>query len=261
MAAKAFGDVTVEVADDHVATVEMHRPPSNFFDVDLIRDLGDAYRFVDEGGRGWAIVLCSEGKHFCAGADFHGASDAKPLDAQGASSLYAQAVRLFEVETPVVAAIQGAAVGGGLGVACSADFRFATPESRLSANFARLGFHQGFGLSVTLPLIVGHQRSLDMLYTGRRLTGEDAHAMGLVDRLVPADQLREEAHAFALEIARSAPLAVRSIRRTMRGYLPDAILDATRREDAEQVRLRSTADFAEGSAAYGERRLARFTAS
>lgn len=261
MADKEFGDVTVEIGADHVATVEMHRPPSNFFDTSLIRNLADAYRYVDDGMEAWAIVLCSEGRHFCAGADFHGASEADPLDASGASALYAEAVKLFSAATPVVAALQGAAVGGGLGVACSADFRVASPESRLSANFARLGFHQGFGLSVTLPLVVGHQRSLDLLYTGRRVGGEEALTLGLVDRLAPADDLRAEAHALASEIAGSAPLAVRSIRQTLRGHLPDAIREITRHEDAEQVRLRATRDFSEGIAAYGERRPARFTAS
>ncbi len=255
-----FGDVTVEVGDDRVATVEMHRPPSNFFDTPLIRNISDAYRWVDEEMKGWAIVLCSEGKHFCAGADFHGASDAEPLDEHGAGSLYAEAVRLFSAETPVVAAVQGAAVGGGLGLACSADFRVASPDARLSANFARLGFHQGFGLSVTLPLILGHQRSLDLLYTGRRLTGEEAAAIGLVDQMVPPEHLRDAAHAMAADIARSAPLAVRSIRKTLRGYLPAAIREITRHEDAEQVRLRATRDFAEGVSAYGERRDANFVA-
>src|SRR5262249_54555872 len=77
------------------------------------------------------------------------------------SELYAEAVRLFEARTPVIAAVQGAAIGGGLGLACSADFRIAAPEARFAANFARLGFHQGFGLTVTLPAIVGGQRSLE----------------------------------------------------------------------------------------------------
>lgn len=260
MADQQFGDVTVEVGDDHVAVVEIHRPPSNFFDTELIRSLADAYRFVDDGMEAWAIVLCSEGKHFCAGADFHGASEAEPVEVETASALYAEAVKLFSAATPVVAAVQGAAIGGGLGVACSADFRVVSHESRLSANFARLGFHQGFGLSVTLPLILGHQRSLDLLYTGRRVGGEEAVTLGLADRLVPADELRAEARRMALDIAASAPLAVRSIRQTLRGHLPDAIREITRREDAEQARLRATSDFAEGVAAYGERRPARFTA-
>ena len=259
---ETFGDVTVELGDDHVATVEMHRPPSNFFDTALIRDLADAVEAVDRGMQGWAVVLCSEGKHFCAGADFGGQSDAEPLDPSGASSLYAQAVRLFSCATPIVAAVQGAAIGGGLGVACAADFRVVAPSSRLSANFARLGFHQGFGLSVTLPRIVGMQQAMRLLYTGARIDGVEAARIGLADHVVDEGaDVRAAAHELAADIAASAPLAVRSIRQTLRGDLPGLVRDITRHEDAEQVRLRATADFTEGVAAYGERRPARFTAS
>ncbi len=116
-------EVTVTVDDDLVATVEIHRPPDNYFDADLIRGLADAYRDIDAEGRARAIVLCSEGKHFCAGADFR----SRPAASGGPDGLYRQAVRLFEAETPVVAAVQGAAIGGGLGLACSADFRVASP--------------------------------------------------------------------------------------------------------------------------------------
>jgi 2-(1,2-epoxy-1,2-dihydrophenyl)acetyl-CoA isomerase len=168
--------------------------------------------------------------------------------------LYDNAVRMFAARIPVVAAVQGAAIGGGLGVALSADFRVASPESRFAANFARLGFHHGFGLTVTLPLVVGHQAALDMLYTGRRVKGEEAHAIGLADRLVEAERLRDEAHTLAAEIAGSAPLAVRSIRHTMRGYLAGAVRDATQRERTEQERLAVTADFQEGVRAVAERR-------
>jgi enoyl-CoA hydratase/carnithine racemase len=172
--------------------------------------------------------------------------------------LYDEAVRLFATQTPVVAAIQGAAIGGGLGLALFSDFRVATSESRFSANFARLGFHQGFGLSVTLPNLVGSQVAMDLLYTGRRVPGEEAHAMGLCDRLVPADQLREVAHAWAVEIATSAPLAIRSIRETLRGDLAQQIRVATDREKAEQDRLQKTEDFREGVRAMGERRRPEF---
>lgn len=255
-----FGDVSVEVGDDHVAVVEMHRPPANFFDTALIADLADAYRAVDDGLEGWAIVLCSEGRHFCAGADFHGASEAEPLEVGAQSRLYAEAVRMFGGVTPVVAAVQGAAIGGGLGVACSADFRVVAPESRLSANFARLGFHQGFGLSVTLPRIVGRQRAMELLYTGRRIDGAEAHRIGLADRLASAGGERSVAHELAAEIAGSAPLAVRAIRATLRGDLAEEVRAVTAHEDAEQTRLRATADFAEGVAAYAERRPGRFAA-
>ena len=142
-----MSDITVALDDAHVATVEIHRPPANYFDAALIRALADAYEALDADRACRAIVLCSEGKHFCAGANF-GAAASSPADEP--RSLYRQALRLFAAATPVVAAVQGAAVGGGLGLALSADFRVASPASRFTANFARLGFHHGFGLSVTL---------------------------------------------------------------------------------------------------------------
>lgn len=253
-----FGDVTAELGDDFVAEVEIHRPPNNFFDARLIQNIADAYEHL-QGGSCRAIVLCSEGKHFCAGADFHGESDAEALPEEGAANLYREAVRLFEAELPVVAAIQGAAIGGGLGVACSADFRVAAPEARFAANFSRLGFHPGFGLSVTLAGIVGPQAALELLYTGRRITGDEAESIGLADRLVDLSDLRTAARALAAEIAGAAPLAVRSIRRTMRGHLARQVADITRHEDAEQMRLRTTADFAEGTKASLERREPNFT--
>lgn len=252
-----IGDVSVDLGDDLVAEVEIHRPPNNFFDAKLIRDIADAYEHL-QGDDCRAIVLCSEGKHFCAGADFHGESDADALPADGAASLYHEAVRLFRAELPVVAAVQGAAIGGGLGVACSADFRVAAEEARFAANFARLGFHQGFGLSVTLPRIVGEQYALELLYTGRRVTGADAFAHGLADRLTTAAEVRSEARKLAAEIAGSGPLAVRSIRATMRGGLADEIARITTHEDAEQKRLRATEDFAEGTRASLERREPQF---
>ena len=92
--------------------------------------------------------------------------------------LYDFAIRLFEQPLPIVAAIQGAAIGGGLGLAMAADFRVAAPEARFAANFALIGIHQGFALSVTLPAVVGQQAALDLLYTGRRVSGAEARALG-----------------------------------------------------------------------------------
>ena len=255
---KRYGDVSVETGPDHVAEVEIHRPPNNFFDVVLIRSIADAYSDLQQDPECRCVVLCAEGKHFCAGADFNNESSAEALPEEGAASLYHEAVKLFGFGLPVVAAVQGAAVGGGLGLACSADFRVASPEARFAANFARLGFHQGFGLSVTLPGIVGQQKALDLLYTGRRITGEQALAIGLCDQLSEPGEVRAMAHAYAAEIAVSAPLALRSIHRTMRGHLFDEIAAITLREDHEQMLLRDTEDFAEGTRASFERRPPKF---
>lgn len=245
--------VSVEIGDDHVATIELCRPPNNFFSMDLIGGLADTLEQLDGDDRCRAAVLCAEGKHFCAGADFSGGGTSYTT-----GDLYSTAVRIFRTETPVVAAVQGAAIGGGLGLALAADFRIAAPEARFSANFARLGFHQGFGLSVTLPRLVGEQAAAELLYTGRRVKGDEAVALGLADRLSTMDELRSTAHAFAREIAISAPLAIRSIRTTLRGDLADRVQAATDHELVEQERLRSTADFIEGNRAMAERRTPNF---
>jgi enoyl-CoA hydratase/carnithine racemase len=243
--------VTVTVTGN-VAIVEMHRPPANFFDKALLHGLAEALLGLDENDDVRSVVLCSEGKHFCAGADLH---DMTP---DGIRRVYAQAFRLFTTRRPIVAAVQGSAVGGGLGLALAADFRVASPDSRFSANFARLGFHQGFGLSVTLPAAVGRQRALEMLYTGRAVPGGEALGIGLCDRLSPADP-REAACELAAEIAQSAPLSVKAIRATMRRALVADVHAALDEEAQAQAELLRTADFREGIDAARARRNPVFT--
>jgi 2-(1,2-epoxy-1,2-dihydrophenyl)acetyl-CoA isomerase len=241
-------DVTIEQHGAHVGVVTLHRPPNNYFDTGLIESIADAYEELD--GSGWcrAIVLASEGRHFCAGLDFAGNAG------QDIAALYRAALRLFAAPLPVVAAVQGAAIGGGCGLALSADFRVATAQTRFSANFARLGFHHGFALTVTLPAVVGRQAAADLLLTGRRVGADQALALGLCDRLVDEDDLLAQAIAYAGELAAAGPLAVRSIRATLRHGLVEEARLAMEHECAEQTRLRTTADFAEGVRAAAERR-------
>jgi len=253
-------DLGVDI-DNFVATVEIRRPPHNFFDVSLINQIADTYEALDAESACRAIVLCAEGKNFCAGANF-GASDAgNAKDSSGgqlSNDLYRHAVRIFRSAKPVVAAVQGAAIGGGLGLAVSADFRVTCPEGRFSANFTKLGFHPGFGLTVTLPELIGGQRAALLCLSSRRLNGEQATAWGLADDCVPLAELRDTAHALAAEIAACAPLAVISTRATLRHGLADRVARQTDHELAEQNALRATSDWVEGVKAAGERREPRF---
>ena len=246
-------EISVTYRKNHVAVVEICKPPNNFFSTNLISGLADTFEQLDENDDVRVSVLCSQGKHFCAGADFSG--DSNGNDTLG---LYAGAVRIFRCRKPIIAAIQGAAIGGGLGLALVADFRFASPEARFSANFSRLGFHQGFGLSVTLPELIGNQASNDMFFTGRRVTGEEAAELGLCDRLVPLAELKDATTLYAQEIAKSAPLAIESIRKTLRGDLADRVEKATLHEASEQARLAKTKDWVEGISASSERREPNF---
>ena len=138
------------------------------------------------------------------------------------------------------------------------DFRVVCPEASFTANFVKLGIHPGFGLTHTLPRLIGHQQAHRLLLTGRRIGGEEAYAIGLADVLTDKQNLRAESIKLASEIAENAPLAVASVRKTMRGDLAEAVRLQTDHENREQHRLQQTADHNEGVQAMAERRLGRF---
>jgi len=256
-----YRDISVSL-DGNVATVEIHRPPHNFFDSDLIFELAEAFERLDDTEACRASVLCAEGRSFCAGADFSKRMETGTVQESNRSRagkhLYKEASRLFRAKKPIVGAIHGPAVGGGLGLALVPDFRVTCSEARFSANFNRLGFHPGFGLTATLPRLVGQQQATLLFYTGRRISGDEAVRIGLADLIVPQAEVRSAAQALALEISQSSPLAVLATRETMRRGLVDEIEAATERELVEQDWLRRTEDFGEGIKAYAERRLPNF---
>jgi len=258
-----FKDIAVEQTG-HVALVEIRRPPNNFFDIVLIQEIAGAFEALDDDMNCRAIVLAAQGKAFCAGANF---GDGSMLDKNGqrvdrdiaVNHLYIEGNRLFRTKKPIVAAVHGAAVGGGLGLAMVADFRVTCPEARFAANFTRLGFHPGFGLTVTLPAVIGETKAALMFYTSRRVAGDEAHAWGLADVLVPQDRVRDSALKLAAEIAENSPLGLISTRATLRGDIADRVRKATEHELSEQTRLRKTDDFKEGVKATAERRVPSFS--
>jgi enoyl-CoA hydratase/carnithine racemase len=260
-----FTDIGVE-KHDHVGLIEIRRPPLNFFDVSLINQIADALDEFDRDIEIRASVLAAQGKAFCAGANFSDPARQEqeertqndPAANLPINHLYVQAVRIFRNKKPIVAAVHGAAIGGGLGLAVSADFRVTCPEARFSANFTKLGFHPGFGLTVTLPELVGKNNAALMFYTSRRVTGEEAFRWGLANELVPQDQVRAAAMKLAQEIAECSPLGLVSTRTTMRAGLAERVLAATNHELVEQTKLRATEDFKEGVKASAERRVANF---
>src|ERR1700710_1376397 len=194
-----YKDIGVETKG-HVGLIEIRRPPLNFFDISLINQIADALEEFDRDIEIRASVLAAQGKAFCAGANFSdparqaqeaAAAKGDPADSLGPiNSLYLHAVRIFRNKKPIVAAVHGAAIGGGLGLAVTADFRITCPEARFVPNFPQLGVHLGFGLTTTLPELVGQNNAELIFYTSRRVTGEEAYRMGLANECVPQDQVR-----------------------------------------------------------------------
>src|SRR5882724_7008394 len=221
-----FTDIGVEKTG-HVTTIEIQRPPLNFFDVSLINQIADALTDIDNDPEARAVVLAAQGKAFCAGANF-GDPARQEQEAREKSD------------------------------AASADFRVTCPEARFAANFTKLGFHPGFGLTVTLPELVGKNNAELIFYTSRRVTGEEAYRMGLANECVPQDQVRGAAMKLAQEIAECSPLGLLSTRATIRAGLADRVMAATTHELAEQTRLRATEDFKEGVKATEQRRVPNF---
>mgnify|MGYP001182486210 FL=1 len=260
-----YADIEVRL-DDFVAFIEIQRPPYNFFDLSLIKQIADALDHADRNPQCRVVVLTSAGTAFCAGANFgNGQRDSvhsPQFTEEGfqntTGKLYSEAIRLFRNKKPIIAAIQGPAIGGGFGLACVADFRVASPKARFAANFVKLGLHQGFGISVTLPRLIGHQNAAKLLLSGRRINAEEALAVGLVDEVVAEDELHNAAIELASELAENAPLAMQSVRATMRQGLAKAVANATVHELAEQQWLRATEDAYEGIRAVNERRPGLF---
>lgn len=239
---------------DFVAEVQFSNPPYHFVSPELIGAIADALDAIDQDDRIRCTILSSTGNVFCAGAnlaseEFGGAEAMAQI-----AGLYAQAERLFRRRKPMIAAVQGAAVGAGLGLALAADFRVAAPRARFSANFVRLGFHPGFGLTCTLPRLLGIQHASRMMLTAERIRPETALQWGLVDLLAGESELMAEAHRFASSIAGNAPLALDSVRASLMASLADEVAAAMRREHAKQAALHKTEDYREGVASVFERR-------
>ena len=242
--------------EQHTAIIKINRPPNNFFDAELIKQIADLLENIDLDNSLRSVILCSEGKNFCAGADISKSSFKENSNTY--SKLYDQAIRLFKTKKPIISIIQGAAVGGGLGLALATDFRIGSKETKFSANFSKLGFHQGFGITVTLPKLIGKQNAKMLLLTGRRIKGEEAYKIGLLDYLMDQKNLMQKAINLAFEINSSGPLGVQSIRKTLNKGLHEEVETILKIEYSEQVRLKDTEDFKEGIKASLERREPNF---
>ncbi|MFA9445855.1 enoyl-CoA hydratase/isomerase family protein [Egicoccus sp. AB-alg6-2] len=259
--------VRTQRRDDGVAILTLDEPDRRNA---MTQDMGDALRDAaaalhdDDGLR--VVVLTGAPPAFSAGGDLAMLEDLarrtrdEGLDATGfMRDFYARFLSLRDLPVPVIAAINGHAIGAGLCVALACDLRIVAEDAKVGLNFARLGLHPGMGGSWLLARAIGHQRAADWLYTGRLVTGREAADAGLAIDAVAADEVLPRAIALAEEIAAAAPVTVRQLKETL-ATTADADLDtALAREAACQAVSYGTDDLLEGLAAGRDRRTPVFT--
>jgi len=260
--ARMSSQVTLE-RDGHVAILSFDdRARRNA----MTPELGDALAArvaelaVDESVR--AVVLTGAGGAFSAGGDLAMLERLRTVSAREAEAFmrafYARYLSITTLTIPTIAAIEGPAIGAGFCVALACDLRIVDENAKLALNFASLGLHPGMGATYLAPLRAGPERGLELLLTGRRFDGREAHAMGMALAAVPASEVRPRALALAQKISQAAPLAVRGILRTSRldrGALEHALAHEAR----EQATSYASADLGEGLKAASEKRSAGFT--
>lgn len=244
--------------DGHVGVIELNRPPHNFFDLAMVSAIADALDQLQANKSCRVVLLQANGSAFCAGANFSGRENPEQRSPTRINPIYQEALRIFSFGKPIVAAIEGPAIGGGLGLALTADFRISCAQARFSANFNRLGFHPGFALSYTLPSLIGKQMAAWMFYTGARIDGDRAKEIGLVDFITTREEVRNASLTLAREIATSSPRAVQSTRQSVRADMLPQIRNAIARESEQQAQHFAGPDLTEGVRAMAERRLPVF---
>lgn len=251
-------------AREGIGEITLNRPENrNAMTPDVLAGLAAAVERAKADPSLRCVVVTGRGKSFCAGADFKARREESPeaphrAPHERAYDTYAPFLSLLDLEVPTVAAMQGHAIGGGLGLAIVCDLRVANAAARYGANFVRLGLHPGMASTWLLPRLMGVPNAVELLLTGRLVDGAEAERRGLVHYAVEEARVLEKARELAREIAAAAPLAVRWAKRSIYEGLAWDPKTAARREAAVQSRSFETEDFREGVAALLAKREPKF---
>ena len=256
--------VLYDVAE-HVATITLNRPENrNSMTPDVLEGLMASVARAREDQEVRCVIITGSGKSFCAGADFK--SNVQLDDAKRALSpnersfnMYRPFLSVLDIEVPVIGALNGHAIGGGLGLAIVCDMRVANAEAKYGANFTKLGLHPGMATTYLLPRIIGVPRAAELLLTGRIVTGAEAAVFGLMNYAVAPGEVMAKARELAAEVVSCAPLANRWTKRSIYEHNDWKPLAAARHEAELQSRTIETADHKEGVAALLEKRTPKFT--
>ena len=247
---------------DQISTITLARPEKrNAISAQMIQELLSALDEV-EAGAGRVVIITGSGKAFCAGMDLDGlraiatqSSAENIADSQNMAKMF---YRIYSFPKPVISAVNGAAIAGGCGIATLADFTLAVPETKFGYTEVKIGFIPAL-VSVFLRRQIGEKRAIDLLLTGRIVDAKEAHTLGLVTEVVPAESLIARAREIAAQLIAASPSSIARTKRLLHRYDAEAIqaeLELAIRENAE---IRGTADFREGVTSFLEKRDPKWT--
>ena len=252
--------------DDGVFTVTLNEPDTmNALSPAITQGLFDAIEEANQNDDIRVLLLTGNGRGFCAGASVGGggpgaqkieASRRQRLDQRGTS---ARSIEVFaNCEVPVVAAINGAAVGAGFGIATCCDVRLLGASARMGSIFIKRGLASDYGVSYWLPKLVGYGRAMELMYSGELLNAEECLQAGLANKIFADDELLVEAHNYARMIANGPPMAYTLVRRMMLRSNEMTVSQFAEYEWGAQLMLLQSDDVREGFKAFGQRREPEF---
>ena len=255
-----MADLRVEIADA-VATLTLDRPEAlNSLTIPLKEELARAFRSLARNPAVRAVVLTGAGRAFCAGQDLRERlePDAAPLATEVRERYTPIVLAMRRLEKPIVGAINGVAAGAGASLAFACDIRIAAEEASFLLAFGRIGLVPDSGASWVLPRLIGAGRAAELALTADPVSAADAERVGLVSRVVPGPALLDEARALATRLAAGAPVALALTKRALNRSFDASLEDQLEYEAALQGIAGSTADHAEGIAAFIEKRKPAF---
>ena len=253
-----YETILVEVADE-VATITLNRPDTlNALNAAMRRELLAAFKAAGRDETVRAVVLTGAGRGFCSGADLRGGATERAYRRVLTDEYNPLIVAIRELPKPVIAAVNGVAAGAGVSIALACDLVYASDEARFIQAFIRIGLVADSGSTRTLVRTLGRHRAAQLIFSGEPLGASEAMAAGLVNEVVPADQLSATARTAASKLAAAPTRAIGLAKRAI-NHAEDALLGESLAMEASLQELAGrTEDHAEGAAAFGEKREPRF---